>query len=84
MDNLNKYLPVGEENAKPTIAVTLSGNTMTGNAWIESNTATEVNLIATTAIDNHPWVISGAAVTALGTDPPPPPQAEAPAQEASP
>ena len=70
MDNLNKYLPTGQENAVEATVVTASGNTMTGLAWIESNTATEVNLQAHTGIDSNLWVVAGAHVAAIGKPPP--------------
>lgn len=77
MDNLNKYLPVGEANAKPATAVTLSGNTMIGNAWIEDDAATEVSLNSTSAIESQSGIISGVAIAVLGSAEPPP-QAQRP------
>jgi hypothetical protein len=71
MDNLNKYLPVGQDNAVEATIVTASGNTMMGTAWIESNTATEVSVQAHTEIDNQLWIVAGSLIAAIGMEIPP-------------
>jgi hypothetical protein len=81
MDNLNKYLPVGQANAVEATIMTTSGNTMTGTAWLEDEASTEANVQAHTGIDNNLWVIAGLQIVAIAK--PEPPADQTAAQPAS-
>jgi len=74
MDNLKNYLPVGESNAKSVSIVTVSSTVMmTGDAWLDTDTATEVFLKGNTPLDQRRWTIAGDQIVAIADVPPPAP-----------
>lgn len=71
--DIAKYIPVGAENAVE-ITILAAGNALTGLAWLETNTSTEVSIRTSGgALGANLWVIADTAITALT---PPPPLAE--------
>ena len=64
--DLQKYFPVGEDSAVEMTIITGSGNTLTGAAWLESNTSTEASIRATEGtLAGHVWIVSDQHIVAL-------------------
>lgn len=68
--DISKYIPVGVENAVQ-VTVLAGGNSLTGLAWREENTSTEVTLRTMGgALGAGDWAIADTAITALSLPPP--------------